>query len=298
VHKSRLVFFGNERLATGLSLTNTPTLKALINNGYEVAAVVSHYSEGRSRKPRPLEIAEVAKGHNIPLLLPDNLTDTKEQLEKFGAEAAILVAYGKIIPKNIIDIFPRGIINIHPSLLPKYRGPTPIEQAILDGASQTGVSIMQLTPEMDAGPVFTQESINLSKDESKEDLATKLLELGSRILLDTLPQILDGSKNPTAQDDSQATYTKLLTKDDGLVKWDKSAEEIERQVRAFLGFPKSRTEVLEENIIITKVRVAKDQDDGDLVIGCNPGWLEIQKLTAPSGRSVTGAEFLRGYSKN
>jgi methionyl-tRNA formyltransferase len=258
--------------------------------------VVSHYTEGRTRKPRPLEIAEVAKAYNIPLLLPEHLNDIKEQLESLGAEAAVLVAYGKIIPKEIINIFPRGIINLHPSLLPKYRGPTPLEQTILDGALQTGVSIMQLTPEMDAGPVFAQEKINLSGTETKTELAEKLLELGSRIMLGSLPGILDGLLTPKPQNDSEATYTRLLKKEDGVVDWNKPAELLEKEVRAFLRFPKSQARVLDKDIIITKSRVAKDKNDGDLIMQCKPGWLEIQKLIAPSGRTMSGAEFLRGYS--
>jgi methionyl-tRNA formyltransferase len=294
---NKLVFFGNERLSTGLSGTSCPTLTSLIKNNYEIAAVVSHYSEGRSRSSRPLEIAEIAKKNNIPLLLPEKLIDIKEQLQSLNTEAAVLVAYGKIIPKEIIEIFPKGIINIHPSLLPKYRGPTPIEQAILEGANKTGVSIMQLTPEMDAGPVYTQAEHNLTGSESKTELAEKLLELGSHILLETLPEILDGSAQQTPQDNSQATYTNLLTKEDGIVDWNKPADIIERQVRAFLDFPKSHANVHENAIIITKARVAKDKNDGALLIQCSPGWLEIQELIAPSGRKVTGAEFLRGYKK-
>jgi methionyl-tRNA formyltransferase len=269
---NKLVFFGNERLSTGLSGTSCPTLTSLIKNNYEIAAVVSHYSEGRSRSSRPLEIAEIAKKNNIPLLLPEKLIDIKEQLQSLNTEAAVLVAYGKIIPKEIIEIFPKGIINI-------------------------GVSIMQLTPEMDAGPVYTQAEHNLTGSESKTELAEKLLELGSHILLETLPEILDGSAQQTPQDNSQATYTNLLTKEDGIVDWNKPADIIERQVRAFLDFPKSHANVHKNAIIITKARVAKDKNDGALLIQCSPGWLEIQELIAPSGRKVTGAEFLRGYKK-
>jgi methionyl-tRNA formyltransferase len=161
---------------------------------------------------------------------------------------------------------------------------------------QTGVSIMQLTPEMDAGPVFAQEKINLSGTETKTELAEKLLELGSRIMLGSLPGILDESLTPKPQNDSEATYTRLLKKEDGVVDWNKPAELLEREVRAFLSFPKSQARVLDKDIIITKSRVAKDKNDGDLVMQCKPGWLEIQELTAPSGRTMSGAEFLRGYS--
>jgi methionyl-tRNA formyltransferase len=157
---------------------------------------------------------------------------------------------------------------------------------------------MRLVAAMDAGPVYTQEKITLSGNESKLELANKLLGLGSRLLVDNLPSILSGALSPTPQDDSKATYTHLLNKDDGNVDWQKPAELIEHEVRAFTGFPKSKAKILDRDVIITKSRVAKNKDDGDLVIECQPGWLEVREIIAPSGRSVTGAEFIRGYSKN
>jgi methionyl-tRNA formyltransferase len=294
----KLVFFGNERLATGLAQIEPLTLKSLVAQGYDVAAVVSHFHEGHSRNQRTLEIAEVAKAHNIPLLLPENLRDIKQKIESYQAEVAILVAYGKIIPADIIEVFPKGIINIHPSLLPKYRGPTPVEQAILDGATETGVSIMKLAPKMDAGPVFAQDKLTLSGQEYKAELAKKLLEAGSKLLLKNLPAIFDGSLQPALQDDSQAIYTKLLTKADGIVDWSEPAEALERKIRAFDGFPKTKINLFNNDIVITKSRVAQDENDGDLVVKCQPGWLEVQELTAPSGRSISGAEFIRGYKKD
>jgi methionyl-tRNA formyltransferase len=294
----KLVFFGNERLATGVSRTSAPTLRGLIDNGYEVTAVVSNYEKGRSRNARELEIAEVAKQHNIPVLLPTHLDDIKDDIKSMKADFGVLVAYGKIIPKEIIDIFPHGIINIHPSLLPKYRGPTPIEQAILDGASETGTSIMQLVLKMDAGAVYAQDKIKLTGHESKEELAEELLLRGVGLLINSLHQILDKSLLPTLQDESQASYTHLLKKEDGIINWEQPAKQIEREVRAYAGFPKSRTKIVSRDIVITKARVAKHKEDGGLVMECQPGWLEIKELIAPSGRKITGAEFIRGYSKS
>jgi methionyl-tRNA formyltransferase len=292
----KLVFFGNERLATGLKSTDAPTLKKLIENGYEVTAVVSNFTAGRSRNARKLEIAEVAEQHNIPVMLPTHLGNIKDDIKEFNAGFGVLVAYGRIIPAEILDIFPHGIINIHPSLLPEYRGSTPIEQAILDGKKETGSSIMRLVNEMDAGPIYAQSKLELRGDETKEILAKNLLDLGSELLIDNLPAILDGSLQPKSQDNSKATYTKLLDKEDGLVNQKKPAEDIERQIRAFAGFPKSRVILNSQDIIITKARVAKDKSDGDLILQCSPGFLEVQELIAPSGRSISGADFLRGYS--
>jgi methionyl-tRNA formyltransferase len=294
----KLIFFGNERLATGLSHTNTPTIKALINEGYEVTAVVCNYTESRSRSARKLEIAEVAKAHNIPIMLPTHLLDIKHDIKELDAEFGVLVAYGRIIPREIIDLFPKGIINIHPSLLPKYRGPIPVEQAILDGATESGTSIMRLVAEMDAGPLYAQNKTQLKGKETKAELADNLLSAGADLLIKHLPRILENPQDFKVQDESKATYTKLIGKEDGEISWDKPAEHIEREIRAFSGWPKSRTKLFDKPVIITKARVVKDSGDGDLVIECQSGWLEIQELTAPSGRSMGGAEFLRGYSKN
>lgn len=289
----KLVFFGNERLATAVK-TGCLVSSGLIEAGYAITAIVASGQPGVSRQKRELEIESIAKKFDIPLLLPERVADISVQLKKLGAECGVLVAYGQLVPQPIIDIFPHGIINIHPSLLPKYRGPTPLETTILDGLNETGVSIMALAAKMDAGPVYAQQKLRLTGNETKQELADKALELGSKLLLANLDSILDNSLEAKAQADVEATYTKLLNKQDGLIDWDEPAEIIERKVRAFAGYPKCRAEIRSKDIIINKARSATDERDGDLVMACRPGWLEIVELTAPSGRIVTGAEFLRG----
>jgi methionyl-tRNA formyltransferase len=292
----KLVFFGNERLATGVS-TDVSALRALVKADYEIKLVVASHSEGVSRQRRGLEIVEVAHAYHIPVLIPEKLEDVADRLIKTNAQAGILVAFGKIIPQTIIDIFPRGIINIHPSLLPKYRGPTPVETAILDGASQTGVSLMALGAKMDAGPVYLQQPVELNGRETKPELAKKLLSEGVKLLSDNLSYVLDGTLEPIPQDAKEATYTKLLTKQDGWIDFDEPAEIIERKVRAFLGFPRTRAKIHDQEVVITKARLAKDATDGHLVVKAKPGFLEIQELIGPSGRTMSGADFMRGYAK-
>lgn len=292
----RLIFFGNERLATAVD-TKAPTLRALVHAGYEIAAVVTNYTPGVSRSSRRLEIVEVAHAYHIPVLMPARLGEIEDRLKHSGAEAGVLVAYGKIIPQEVIDIFPDGIINIHPSLLPAYRGPTPIESAILDGVRQTGVSLMHIVAKMDAGPVFAQTKVELSSHETKQRLADKLLKLGSELLLEHLPAILDGSLQPKPQNEDKVSYTKLFSKEDGLMDWSKPAEVLQREVRAFAVWPRSVTTLYGQKIIVTKARVVKDEADGPLVMRCHSGWLEIQELIAPSGRTMIGADFIRGYKK-
>lgn len=291
----RLIFFGNERLSSGFVPQGAPTLEALIRHGYDIAAVVANYEVGQSRKARALEIESVARQYNIPVLLPNRPADIIEQLKEFQADAAVLVAYGRIIPQSVIDIFPHGILNIHPSLLPHYRGPTPIEQVILDGASQTGVSVMKLVREMDAGPIFAQTHIELNGQESKQELTQRLLLLGGELILSVLPALLSGTAQPQFQDEDQATYTSLIDKSASHIDLNKSAIQIEREIRAYASWPKSRLELHGHQVIVTKARVAQHENDGALVIAANPGYLEILELIAPSGKKMLGSDFLRGY---
>lgn len=290
-----LLFFGNERLVSGLKTTNAPVLRALIENGYTIAAIVSHHTEGQSRSNRPLEVAEVAKEHGIPVLLPNKPAEIIDTLAGFNADAAVLVAYGRIIPQRIIDLFPKGIINIHPSLLPKYRGPTPIESAIANGDSETGVSIMQLTAGMDEGPVFAQARVPLNGTETKFDLYESLALASTKLLIDILPSVLDSSLLPTAQDSGQATYCQLLTKADSrLDPTTQTATQAERLVRAHLGFPKSKLHFGDYDIIVTKAHVTQQQLT-PLDVPFQKEYLAIDELIAPSGRVMSAEAFLRGY---
>lgn len=291
-----LVYFGNERLVSGLKTTSAPILNALIDNGYTIAAVVSHHTDGQSRSNRELEVSEVANKHGIKVLLPDKPDTIIDQLKKLGAEAAILVAYGKIIPQSVIDVFPSGIINIHPSLLPKYRGPTPIETAIIDGDSKTGVSLMRLTTGMDEGPVYAQANIELTGSETKFDVYKTVINKSVKLLIDSLPSILDESLLPLAQDTKQATYTKLLTKADSTLNTSLSATECERVIRAHLGFPKTKTIISGHEIIITKAHVSSIGLTA-LDVRCkDESFLAIDELIAPSGRKMNAQAFLNGYA--
>lgn len=294
--KTKLVFFGNERLATATN-TKAPILQALVRAGHEVKAVVISHNEGISRSKRRLEIVDIAHAYHIPVLITDKPVDIIDKLQSTGAEAAVLAAYGRIIPQEIIDIFPKGIINIHPSLLPKLRGSTPVETAILNGETETGVSLMKLTAEMDAGPVYAQQKVKLTGKEDKFELAEWLMNEGAKLLIDNLDAILSGSLKPKPQDEAEATYSRLLTKDMGRTDFKEPADMTERKVRAFLGFPKIRAKLLDHDVVITAARIARDKDDGELVIACRPGYLEVLKLVGPSGRSMSGADFLRGYNR-
>lgn len=305
-----IIFFGNERLATGINSTDTPTLRGLIDNGYNVKAVVVNHEPSSSRKSRELEVESLAKANRIPFLAPKNLGSIQEQLKSYAADAAILVAYGRIIPESVINSFKYGIINIHPSLLPQYRGPTPVEQAILSGATKTGISIMKLSPQMDEGPIYLQRTIKLTGNEQKNDLASQLLSLGSELLVDNLPKILSGQIKPRRQPHpDRATYSKKLSKSDGQINWSKPAVVLEREVRAYLSWPGSQTTINGKEVIITKASVRLEPptnhkpgeffitNDGQLAAQTIDGLLIIEMLK-PSGKNeMSGSEFARGYLK-
>jgi methionyl-tRNA formyltransferase len=291
----RIVFFGNERLVSGLSHTDAPVLKGLLKEEYDVAAIVSHHTESRSRSARPLEVANIAKEHDIPLFLPAKPMEIYDTLVGLQADAAVLVAYGRIIPQKIIDIFPKGIINVHPSLLPKYRGPTPIETPIAQNDTETGVSIMQLTSGMDEGPVYAQETITLTSHDTKFSVYESLVAKSTELLLQALPRILDGSLQPKDQDDEKATYSQLLTKKDAFINPSVlTATQADAHVRAYLGFPGTRLTVGSVEVILTKTHVSDLATD--LSMECVDGKFLAIDILKPLGKKEMPVEaFLAGY---
>lgn len=298
-----ILFFGNERLATGVT-TAAPTLRGLIEAGYDVAAVViAQNPNDKSRSSRQIEIAEMAAAHKIPVVRPHDLLEAKHELATYKAEAAVLIAYGKLIPQPIIDLFPKGIINIHPSLLPLHRGSTPLESVILEGASQTGVSLMKLVAEMDAGPVYAQRKIALGGHETKQELADKLSLIGSKMVLKHLPAILDGSRKPKPQDESAATEDAHITKADSLLDWNKPAARLEREIRAYSGWPRSRSNIGWTKVVVTAARVIEGQglignlyiQNKQLGVYTSQGILIIETLIPVGKKEMSGQAFLAGY---
>ncbi len=289
---NKLVFFGTEDFSE-------VALSKLIDGGFNVSAVVTRpdTKAGRGQKTKSPKVAAVAKSADIKLLQPEIVADISDELEAIGAEAGVLAAYGKILPAKILQIFPSGIINIHPSILPKYRGPAPVEAAILNGDRVAGVSLIKLTDGMDEGPIYAAKKLDVALDDEGTSLNRKLADVGANLLVETLPDILAGALKPNAQDNSAATYTKLLTKNDGIIDWLKPAEDIERQIRAYSVWPRTRAEIFGQDVVITKARVADSPEDGSLVMECRPGYLEVTELIAPSGRGMSGADFIRGYKK-
>ena len=289
---TKIIFFGTEDFSLA-------ALTGLIEADYPIAAVVTKPDsrKGRGQKLTPPPVKILATRHNIPVWQPEKLKDITDDIKALAPVAGILVSFGKIIPQSTINLFTLGIINVHPSLLPKYRGPSPIESAILNGDKTTGVSIMQLSAAMDAGPVYTAKSYTLKGTETRPELYQTLATIGTDLLLETLPHILDSTLKPTPQNDQEATYCQLLQKEDGILKPKHiSAAQAERSVRAYLNYPKTQFTIFNQQIIITKAHVSTEQSTL-LDIRCQDGaFLSIDELIAPSGRVMSGEAFLRGYA--
>jgi len=287
-----IVFFGTE----DFSLV---ALERLIEADYHIAAVVTKPDsrKGRGHKLTPPHVKVLAEKHHIPVWQPQKLKEVTEEIRRLGSVAGVLVSYGKIIPQSIIELFDPGIINVHPSLLPKYRGPSPIESVIANGDSETGISIMQLSTAMDAGPVYTQIHHTLTGTETQPELYSTLAHKGADLLVRILPDILKGELTPTSQDESQVTYCQLLIKEDAWLDLNKlTATEAERKVRAHLAYPKSKLQFGNHIIIITKAHVALSPKT-PLDFVCRDGaFLSVDEVVAPSGRRMSADAFLRGYA--
>ena len=291
---NKIVFFGTEDFSA-------PSLEALIKSGYDIACVVTKPDtiRGRGHKMDSPMVAKIAKKSDIPVLQPDKLSEIKDYLLELKAQVGVLVSYGKIIPKSIIDSFPSGIINVHPSLLPKYRGPSPIESAILNGDSETGVTIMSLIKDMDTGPIYYQEVISLNGDETRPELYDKFSILGAELLIKTLPDILSGTLKPEVQNEPEATYCSLIdrVKDGHIDPTVMTATECHNRVKAYLGWPKTRLDFLGNELVITKTRVLQDFEGEswpDVVICKDDTALQIVELITPSGKQTKTADYLRG----
>ena len=288
-----IVFFGTDNFSL-------VTLQALIDSGYKIAAVVTKpdSKSGRGHVLTQPSVKKLALEHDIAVWQPSKISDINDNIKKLGANiTGVLVSFGKIIPQSTIDLFSPGIINVHPSLLPLYRGPSPIESAIENGDEQTGVSIMKLTSEMDAGPIYGHIVHNLSGHETRPELYKTLAHAGAITLTSLLPNIIDGLFRPVPQDDSKATYCELLDKENiNLKPNDVTATKAERLVRAHLDFPRTKISVLGHVVIITMAHVSNDQKT-PLDIRCQDNiYLSIDDLIAPSGRKMSAADFLNGYS--
>lgn len=294
-----IVFFGTDDFSAA-------SLRELIARGFSIAAVVTKpdSQKGRGRKVQQSIVKEIALEHNIPVWQPLRMSDIVDNLTALTNQVGekpigVLVSYGKIIPQSLIDMFEPGIINVHPSLLPKYRGPSPIETAILHGDTETGVTIMQLSAAMDAGPIYSQTTHSLNGTETAPELEATLALQGAQQLCENLPSIIDGSLQPVEQNDQLASYCQLLSKEHSLLNpHELTAKQAEQQVRAYLIFPKTKARIGEYELVITKAHVGDSVETMLDLHFAEDTVLRIDELVGPSGKTMSAAAFLNGYANN
>lgn len=231
---NRIVFMGTPEFAL-------PALKSLIDSSYEVVAVYTQPDRpaGRGRGFTLSPVKKLAISYGLQVVQPETLREAREieQFKGFKTDAVVVAAYGQMLPNEVLNFPKYGCLNIHPSLLPRHRGASPIITAILQGDEVTGVSIMLLDAGMDTGPVLKQRRVPISPEDTAGSLSNKLAQAGADLLLETLPLWLEGKIKPQPQDENLATYTKRITKEDGQIDWHLPALEIGRRIRAFNPWP-------------------------------------------------------------
>lgn len=293
-HTSKtIIFFGTDEFSAA-------SLRELIAKGFTIGAVVTKPDsrKGRGRELMKPIVKQIAEANNIPVWQPLDIQTIAEHIAQFKDPIGVLVSYGKIIPQSIIDLFSPGIVNVHPSLLPLYRGPSPIEAAILNGDTETGITIMQLSAKMDAGPIYSQLTVPLLDVETGPDLELQLAEFGAQQLSLTLPAIINQTIQPTPQNDDAATYCPMLTKDDSTLDTSVlTAQQAERRIRAYLAFPKTKVTVAGHRVIITKAHVSNSHNSALDLVCADGRYLSVDELIGPSGKAMSAQAFLNGYAK-
>ena len=293
--KTPIIFFGTEDFSA-------VSLQKLIDEGFEIAGIITKPDsrKGRGQKLQSPKVKKIGEKFKIPVLQPQKMDEIIEFVQNFENPVGVLVSFGRIIPQEIIDLFTPAIVNVHPSLLPKYRGPSPIESAILNGDTKTGVSLMKLSKEMDAGDVYSQEEIKLSKTETASELYKICGKIGAEMLVRDLPKIISGELKGEKQGSSQAEYCQLLRKNDSILNPEnQTAKQAEQQIRAFEIFPKSKIMIDKRTIIIKSAEVLDhDMKKSPLTLKFADGaFLNIKTLITPTGKETTAESFINGYLK-
>jgi len=308
----KVVFFGTPAFAV-------PTLERLVLGRHAVVGVITQPDRprGRGQKPSDGPVKRLAIRHGIPVLQPERLKDEAfvAAFTALAADLGVVAAYGKILPGQVLAIPPLGLINVHASLLPRYRGAAPIQRAVVAGETETGVSIMRVVRELDAGPVFAAHSLAIGPDETSESLEHRLAAAGADLLLRVVGEIEQGHARETPQDERLATYAPRLTKDEGLICWDAPAPVIHNKIRGLHPWPHAYTYLEQARFIIlesavsggqpaSEGRVDRQPRPGEIleaghaslkVAGGGGTWLSILRIQPEGRRPMAVREFLAGH---
>lgn len=300
----RTVFLGSPTFAL-------PSLEALVSSGTQIVGVVTQPDKpaGRGHHIAAPPVKIWAEEHGLPVFQPKGLKKEENRafLPPLAPDLLVVVAYGKILPKEVLDLPKFGAVNVHASLLPKYRGPAPIPAAILAGDEETGVTIMKLDEGMDTGPTLAAERIPIASDDTTGTLLPKLADVGARLLVPTLEQYLSGDLPPTPQDNTQASICSMIAKDDGRIDWSKPAEYIARMVRAYTPWPQAFTHWQGKRLLIHQAHPREQADSTpvlvgqiirhgqDIAVGTGKGFLVLAHIQLEGGKTLSAKDFFLGH---
>ena len=299
----KLIFMGTPEYTV-------PVLAALADAGHEIVGVYTQPDRpsGRGNKTTPPAVKQYAMERGLRVFQPESLKPqaVKAEMATLAPEAIVVAAYGLFLPKATLELAPLGALNIHPSMLPKYRGPSPITTAILNGDLKTGVTIMKLDSGMDTGPIIAQREATIKPDETTPELTERLFRLGSVLLTEVLPLWKAGIIHAEPQDRSAATVTELLSKEDGDIDWTKDAASIARQVRAFQPWPGTYTHWEGKMVKVLEASAVGAGDGkqpgsaallptGEMAISTGSGILVVRRLQMEGKKPATAREFAQGY---
>lgn len=299
----RIVFAGTPAFAAS-------AMQALIEAGHQVALVLTRQDRpaGRGLRLAASEVKQLAQQARLPLLQPQTLKDAKlqEHLHAADAQFMVVAAYGLLLPRPVLELFPAGCINIHASLLPRWRGAAPIQRAILAGDSETGISIMHMVEGLDSGPVYLARRVTIDAHDSAGTVHDRLAALGARCIVEALPAIASGALKGVPQNELDVTYAHKINKDEAAIDWRLAAVELDRQVRAFNPFPGAYSTWRGEPLKIWRAAVTSDSpaqagtilcaDAQGIVVACGSGALRVTELQRAGGKRLAATEFLRGLS--
>lgn len=294
----------------GTPAFSVPILEGLLEEGYEVVAVVTQPDRpvGRKKIITPTPVKEAAVKHGLLVLQPEKISGS-EEMEKIIAlqpDVIITAAFGQFLPEKLLQAPVYGAINVHASLLPKYRGGAPVHYSIINGEKETGVTIMEMIKKMDAGGIYAQESLPITKQDDVGTMFEKLSALGKQLLLKTLPDILNGNLSPRPQDESKVTFSPNITREQEAIDWNKTAEEIDNQVRgmrpwpiAFTTYEQTRWKLLNVEALAEKTTAEPGtiikKDKKNLWIACGKQTVLAIKELQPAGKGKQAVnEFLNG----
>ncbi|MBU0647805.1 methionyl-tRNA formyltransferase [Patescibacteria group bacterium] len=297
--QTKLIFMGTPDFAV-------KSLRALIKEKYDVVGVFTapDRKKGRGQSVHQSPIKVLAEENNMKVFQPDKIKNEEwvEKIRELGPDIIVVAAYGQIIPKSILEIPKYGCVNVHASLLPKYRGASPIHYALLHGKKETGITIMKMDQGMDTGDIISNFQFPIFKNDNLETLHDKLAKLGAKLLVETLPDYIDGNIEPRKQDEAGATYTGKIEKKDGRIDWNKTSKELWNMVRAFDPWPGTFTYLDGKCLKIRRVEMSDMElkpgetlvEDGKLYIGTADKALEIKKLQMEGKKCMVTSEFVKG----